>query len=95
MRIVKEFILREIAGEYVLVPTGTTSQEFNGLITMSDVAVTIWKNLETIDNLDAMVEIILNEYDVDEETARNDVTGFITELLAGGFIECTKEDKTW
>ena len=36
MKIVKEFILREIAGECVLVPTGETSQEFNGMITISD-----------------------------------------------------------
>ena len=27
MKIVKEFILREIAGECVLVPTGATSQD--------------------------------------------------------------------
>ena len=38
MRIAKEFILRDIAGECVLVPTGATTQEFNGLITMSDTA---------------------------------------------------------
>ena len=39
MKIVKEFILREIAGECVLVPTGATSQEFNGMITISDTAM--------------------------------------------------------
>ena len=95
MKIVKEFILREIAGEYVLVPTGATTQEFNGLITMTEVAVTIWKNLETVDSLDAMVELILNEYDVDEETAKRDAIGFISQLLAAGFVECSKEDRTW
>ena len=45
MRIAKEFILREIAGECVLVPTGATTQEFNGLITMSDTARFIWENI--------------------------------------------------
>ena len=46
MKIVKEFILRNIAGECVLVPTGATTQEFNGLITMSDTAKFIWENIE-------------------------------------------------
>ena len=46
MKIVKEFILREIAGECVLVPTGATSQEFNGMITISDTAKFIWENIE-------------------------------------------------
>ena len=46
MKIVKEFILRDIAGEYVLVPTGETTQEFNGFITITDTAKFIWENIE-------------------------------------------------
>ena len=32
MKISKEFILREIAGEYILVPVGKTALTFNGLV---------------------------------------------------------------
>lgn len=95
MRIAKEFILREIAGECVLVPTGATTQEFNGLITMSDTARFIWENMEKADSLDEMIEMILEEYEIDEETARKDAVGFISQLLQAGFVACTKEDKTW
>ena len=38
MKIIKDFILRNIAGEYVLIPTGTTTQEFNGLISLNEIA---------------------------------------------------------
>lgn len=55
MKIVKEFILREIAGECVLVPTGATSQEFNGMITISDTAKFIWENIEKADSLEGMI----------------------------------------
>ena len=55
MKIVKEFILREIAGECVLVPTGETSQEFNGMITISDTAKFIWENVEKVDSLEEMI----------------------------------------
>lgn len=95
MRIAKEFILRDIAGECVLVPTGATTQEFNGLITMTDTARFIWENLEKVDSLEEMVQKLLEEYEIDEETAKNDAVAFISELLKVGFIECTKEDKTW
>lgn len=95
MRIVKEFILREIAGECVLIPTGMTTQEFNGLITLSDTAKYIWENMEKVDSLEEMVKKITDEYEVDEETARRDVIGFISQMLQIGFVECTKEDKTW
>lgn len=95
MKIVKEFILREIAGECVLVPTGATTQEFNGLITMSDTARFIWENMEKADSLEEMIQMILEEYEIDEETARQDAINFIVQLLQNGFVECTKEDKSW
>lgn len=65
MKIVKEFILREIAGECVLVPTGATSQEFNGMITISDTAKFIWENIEKVDSLEEMIRMVLDTYDLD------------------------------
>lgn len=65
MKIVKEFILREIAGECVLVPTGATSQEFNGMITISDTAKFIWENIEKVDSLEEMIQMVLDTYDPD------------------------------
>lgn len=95
MKIAKEFILRDIAGECVLVPTGATTQEFNGLITMSDTAKFIWENMEKVDSLDEMIAAILEEYEIDKETAAKDAEEFIGQLVQAGFVECTKEDKTW
>lgn len=95
MRIAKEFILREIAGECVLVPTGATTQEFNGLITMTDTAKFIWENLERAESLEEMIQMVCEVYEIDEETAKQDTIEFLTQLLQAGFIECTKEDRTW
>lgn len=95
MKIIKKFILREIAGECVLVPTGATSQEFNGMITMSETAKFIWENLEQVDSLEEMVQLILDNYEIDEKTAKKDAVAFIGALLQNGFAECTKEDQTW
>ena len=71
MKIIKEFILREIAGECILVPTGKTSQEFNGMITLSDTARFIWENIERADSFEDLVKMMLEEYEIDEETAKN------------------------
>lgn len=95
MKIVKEFILRDIAGECVLVPTGETTQEFNGLITLSDTARFIWENLEKVDSTKEMVDLILEEYEIDEQTALRDTVQFVSQLVQAGFIECTKEDRSW
>ena len=95
MKIIKEFILREIAGECILVPTGETTQEFNGLITLSDTARFIWENIERADSFEDLVKMMLEEYEIDEETAKRDAYNFIDQLLASGFVALTKEDKSW
>ena len=46
MRINKEFVLREIAGDYILVPVGDTALEFNGLITLNEVGAFLWGKLQ-------------------------------------------------
>ena len=95
VKIMKEFIVRDIAGECVLVPTGETSQEFNGMITLSDTARFIWENLERVDSVEELVKRILENYEIDESTAVKDAVAFIIQLLQAGFITFTKEDKSW
>lgn len=95
MKIAKEFILRDIAGESVLVPTGATTQEFNGMITLSDTARFLWENVEKANSLDDLVQMVLDTYEVDEETARRDTIAFVRDNLREGFIECSREDGIW
>ena len=95
MKIVKDFILREIAGECVLVPTGETSQELNGMININASARFMWENVEKADSFEELVALVLGEFEVEEERARRDVAAFVNDLVKYGFIVPTKEDKTW
>ena len=45
MKIKGEFILREMAGDKILVPVGQTALEFNGIIILQPVAALIWEGL--------------------------------------------------
>lgn len=82
----KDFILREIAGESVIVPTGQAAQNFNGMITLNEVAAFIWKNLDEAETKEQMTRMILEEFEIDEETANTDVNGFIEALMAQGMM---------
>ena len=86
MRIKKEFVLREIAGDYVIIPTGKTVLEFNGLITVNEVGVSIWKMLQEEVTFDQIVQNILEEYDVEESVATKDVHDFVTVLRERSLI---------
>ena len=86
MRVDKEFVLREIAGDYIIIPTGKTVLEFNGLITVNDVGVDIWNMLQEEVTFEDLVQGILAEYDVEEEVAREDIQEFLDTLIQGGIL---------
>ena len=92
MKLEKEFVLREIAGDYVIIPVGKTVIEFNGLITVNEVGVSIWNMLQNEVTFDQIVQGILNEYEVEESVAREDIREFLDQLSDGGILTEDKEN---
>lgn len=92
MKLEKEFVLREIAGDYVIIPVGKTVIEFNGLITVNEVGVSIWDMLQNEVTFDQIVQGILNEYEVEESVAREDIREFLDQLIDGGILTEDKEN---
>ena len=86
MRITKEYILREIAGDYIIIPTGKTVLDFNGLITLNEVGVSLWKMLQNEVTFDDLLQEVLDEYDVEPDVAREDIQGFLAQLVQRGII---------
>lgn len=86
MKVEKDFILREIAGEYIIIPTGKTVLEFNGLITVNEIGVFLWKMLQEEVMLNELVQGVLKEYDVEEKIAREDIQEFLDTLVKGGIL---------
>ena len=86
MKISKEFVLREIAGDHIIIPSGATVLEFNGLITVNEVGVTIWNMLQDEVTMDELVQGVLAEYEVEEEVARKDIQEFLDALTQNGIL---------
>ena len=87
MKSTEHLVMRNIAGEIVLVPTGPLTQYFNGMISMNSVSGFIWQHLEECDTPEDMLKLVLEEYDVSEEVARKDVFEFLANLKKAGMIE--------
>ena len=87
MKLKKGFVLREIAGECVVVSVNT-ELNLDGVITLNGTAKTLWLALEAgVDNVDALVSALTAEYDVDEATARAASDSFIAKLKELDFLE--------
>lgn len=86
MKLKPGFILREIAGETIVVPSGN-ELELNMMITLNGTGKLLWKQLETGATIDELVQAILAEYEIDEQTARLDAEAFVAKMLERGFLE--------
>lgn len=87
MKVSNEFIMRDIAGEFILVPVGAAASKFNGLITMNEVGKYIFEQLATEHTLPQLVEKITAEYDVDADTALADAQEFLQQLRQIGALD--------
>ena len=86
MKVQKDFALREIAGDYVIIPTGKTAVGSDGLITVNEVGADLWEMLQSDVSFEDLVRGILDIYDVDEATAREDIQEFLDTLIRGGIL---------
>ena len=87
MKIKGTFVLRDIAGDIVIVPVGETALSYNGMITTTPTGAAIWKALENGSSREDLIQMILNRFEVDLETASVDTDEFLGRLREMGLID--------
>lgn len=85
MKLKEGFILREVAGEIIVLPSGD-DLDLNMMITLNDTGRFLWQRLESGAEIEELVQAMLAEYDVDEATARAGVQRFVAKLNENGFL---------
>ncbi len=87
MKIKEGFVLREVAGNMVVVAVGEASRSFNGLITLNETGAFLWQILSKGATEDELVAAVLDEYAVTDRMAKNDVKTFIEKCETAGLLE--------
>lgn len=87
MKIKEGFMIKEIAGVWVVVPVGAKTIEFVSISSLTETGALIWNMLEKGATKEQIIQTILSEYNVDEETARRDFDTFIAKAADKGFID--------
>ena len=86
MKIKEGFIMRQVAGENVVIPSGD-NLDMNMMITLNDSGAFLWNKLQQEITVDELVEAVLAEYkDVDAATAKVAVEGFVAQLKTNDFL---------
>ena len=87
MKIRKGFVLREVAGTIVVVPTGQLLDEFPEVITLTKSAKFVWELLKEDTTQEEILHKVVEKYKIDKERAQNDLKKFIKELQQKNIIE--------
>ena len=95
MKLKKDFIIRDVAGQDIIVATGKAAMKYNGLLTVSPVGRFILEHYQNAKDISDLVNMVLEEYEVDFETASKDIIGFTNTMLEYGFIEMDDPEKGW
>ena len=80
MKINENYLLREVAGNYIVVSIGDDSLDLGAIITVNEIGAIIWRGIEEGKENSEIVKSILSEYDIDEATASADFDEFCTSL---------------
>ena len=84
MKIKEGFVLRQVAGETVVLPTG--DMDINAMITLNETGAFLWKKLEQETTIEELTAEVLKVYETDETTARTAVEGFVEKLRGYEFL---------
>ena len=86
MHVLDSFLIRDVAGECIAVPTGAVAAKFSGIISLNDTAAFLLRLLHTEQSEDSLLKAMLAEFDVDEDTARKDITELLNTFSALGLL---------
>lgn len=84
----KGFELREICDSNVIMASGIENIDFNKIISLNESAALLWNEVGENDfDINQMVAILCDNYEVDEATARKDCEKIVNEWKQCGIIE--------
>ena len=87
MKVKDGFVLRRVVNTSVVLPVGETTVNFNGMLTLNETGVFLWKFLEEGTTLAALADALVTEYGIGAEQATQDAEEFVRGLAEAGCIE--------
>lgn len=82
------YVLREIAGESVLVSMGEGVADFCGIITLNQSAKILWETLKQGSTREKLAENLKNHFQISDEQAIEDVDKSLKLLEEKGLVSC-------
>ena len=87
MKINSKFVLRQVVNTWVVLPLADEMVNFNGMITLNESGVLLWRALEEGTDREGLVRQLTDAYGISDAQATADVDEFVSSLLAVGCLD--------
>lgn len=87
MKLKENLFLQQVADTWTVLPMGKDVINFDGILTLNETGVLLWKKLEEEVEKQDLVDALRAEYDVSEEQALADIEEFIEKLSLAGCLQ--------
>ncbi|WP_294725549.1 PqqD family protein [uncultured Fusobacterium sp.] len=86
MRLKDDFILHNTGEDFVIIATGEATKNFNGIIKLNNMGGEIVGLLTTDISEEEIIKAIVEKYEVEYETAKEDILNLLDSLRKAGVI---------
>ncbi len=82
------FNLRDVCGEQIIVAEGKENIDFSNIISMNESSAYLWREVQKLESFTSedLAKLLLDQYEVDEETALHDAQTLATQWLKAGIV---------
>lgn len=80
MKLKQEYVLRQVAEEYILIPTGEAALTIKGLLALSESGHLLYQKLQNDCSREELIEALTAEYDVSAAAAGADIDAFLDQM---------------
>lgn len=87
MKFKEGYKVRDIAGEHVVIMQGRFGSDMTRVIALNETSLLLWNELQDKEfDIDTVKQVLLDNYDVDAETAELDAKAWIEKLEECGLV---------
>jgi hypothetical protein len=87
MKLKYEFSIQEVADKFVAVAKNTETETVEQVFNLNETGAIILKALQDGEDVPAIVEQLLSQYDIEAQEAEDEVKAFINMLTENGLTE--------
>ena len=85
MKVKSGFILKKVMGSYIII--SENDEAVSNMQTLNETGAFLWSLMERDTTISQMCARVIEEYDIDESTAKSDIENFIKKLDEASLLE--------